>query len=426
MAYQRRIVDDVLDSVFVPRGLAAVALEGAKGVGKTATGTQRASTVLTLTAPGQREAISANPDLVVQVPAPVLIDEWQLEPSVWDRVRHAVDDDPAGGRFLLAGSAGLAPGVRVHSGAGRIVRLGMRPLAFSERGMPASTVSLGALLTGETAEVEGTTQVSLTDYVDEILRSGFPGIRDLPHRARRLQLDSYLSRIVERELPDSGAAVRRPAALRAWLAAYAAATSTDAGYATILNAATPGEGDKPARQTADVYREHLTRIFVLDPVEAWIPAFAPLKRLTLAPKHHLVDPALAARLVGVGKQSLLQGAERPLPGVRTATWLGALFESLVTQSVRVYAEAAGARVGHLRTKNTEREIDLIVEGDDHRVVAIEVKLANTVEASDVRHLNWLRDAIGDRLAARVVVYSGSYAYRRPDGVLVVPLALLGP
>ena len=115
-----------------------------------------------------------------------------------------------------------------------------------------------------------------------------------------------------------------------------------------------------------------------------------------------------------------------MPGIRTATWLGALFESLATQSVRVYAEAAGARIGHLRTKNTEREIDLIVEGDDHQVVAIEVKLANTVEAADVRHLNWLLGVIGERLAARVVLYSGRYAYRRPDGVLVVPLALLGP
>lgn len=425
MAYQRRIVDDLLDSVFVPNGLAAIALEGAKGVGKTATATQRAATVLSLNAAGQRAAIAANPDLVVDVPAPVLIDEWQLEPTVWERVRRAVDDDSTGGRFLLAGSAGVAPGVRIHSGAGRIVSLPMRPLALSERGLPAPTVSVGELLAGRVSEIDGRSEVSLPDYVDEILRSGFPGIRDLPERARRLQLDSYLSRIVERELPDSGAAVRRPAALRAWLAAYAAATSTDAGYATILDAATPGEGDKPVRQTADVYREHLTRIFVLDPVDAWIPAFAPLKRLTLAPKHHLVDPALAARLVGVGRQSLLQGAEHPLPGARTATWLGALFESLVTQSVRVYAEAAGARVGHLRTKNTEHEIDLIIEGDDHQVVAIEVKLANTVEAPDVRHLNWLHGAIGERLAARVVVYSGSYAYRRPDGVLVVPLALLG-
>jgi len=130
-------------------------------------------------------------------------------------------------------------------------------------------------------------------YADEILRSGFPGIRDLPARARQLQLDSYVTRIVERELPENGLSVRRPGALRAWLAAYAAATATNAAYSTILDAATPGEGDKPARQTATAYREHLQRIFVLDPLEAWIPAFAPLKRLTYTPKHHLVDPAIA-------------------------------------------------------------------------------------------------------------------------------------
>ncbi|MFZ1411668.1 MAG: DUF4143 domain-containing protein, partial [Micropruina sp.] len=112
---------------------------------------------------------------------------------------------------------------------------------------------------------------------------------------------------MERELPESGVSVRRPAALRSWLAAYAAATGTDAAFATILAAATPGEGDKPARQTADIYRQHLQRIFLLDPIEAWTPAFAPLKRLTHAPKHHLVDPALAARLVGVGKTGLLRG-----------------------------------------------------------------------------------------------------------------------
>ena len=267
--------------------------------------------------------------------------------------------------------------------------------------------------------------VSVPDYVDEIVRSGFRGIRDLPERARRVQLDGYLTRIVERELPDNGVVVRRPAALRAWLAAYGAATATDATYSAILDAATAGESDKPARQTVDGYREHLQRLFVLDPVPAWAPAFAPLQRLTHSPKHHLVDPALAARLVGIDAPGLLRG-----DGVRvsatTGTWVCALFESLVTQSVRVYAASAEARVGHLRTKNTDHEVDLIVEGGGGRVVAIEVKLAATVDDRDVRHLNWLHGRIGDRLADRVVVTTGEFAYRRRDGVAVVPMALLGP
>lgn len=422
MAYHRRIVDNLLDDVF--GHLPAIALEGAKGVGKTATGTQRAATVLSMNIPAQREALASNPGLVEEVPRPVLIDEWQLEPQVWDTVRRAVDTDPSGGRFLLAGSAGIAPGVRLHSGAGRIVRVPMRPLSFAERGLVEPTISLRSLLNRE-GDIAGSSDLGVGTYTDEILRSGFPGIRDLPERARNLQLDSYVARIVDRELPENGIEVRRPAALRAWLAAYAAATSTDASYSTILDAATPGEDNKPARQTVDGYRQSLTRLFVLDPVDAWHPSFSPLKRLTVTPKHHLVDPALAARLMGVGRTGLHLGE-----GTRVAsaigTWLGALFESLVTQSVRIYAEAAEAQLGHLRTRNTEQEIDLIVEAPDRSVVAIEVKLAPTVSDSDVRHLNWLYAQLGDRLVERIVITTGPLAYRRPDGVAVVPLALLGP
>lgn len=416
-------MDGLLDELF-PH-LAAIALEGAKGVGKTATAKQRARTLISLDLPAQREVVAADLDYVVQVETPVLLDEWQLQPAVWDRVRKAVDDDARGGQFLLAGSAGVAPGVRIHSGAGRIVSLTMRPLALVERGLVEPTVSLGELLTGSQPAVRGRSPVDLAGYVDEILASGFPGIRGLPERARAVQLDSYVSRILERELPENGVSVRRPNALRSWLAAYAAATATDAAYSKILDAATAGIVDKPSRATVDGYREHLGRIFVLDPIPAWVPTFNPLKRLTLSPKHHLVDPALAARLVGVGRAGLLQGAGERV-AAPTGSWLGALFESLAAQSVRVYATAASAQVGHLRTKETDREIDLIVEGEDRRVVAIEVKLSESVSDKDVRHLNWLHAQLGDRLADRVVVTTGEHAYRRPDGVAVVPLALLGP
>lgn len=423
MAYRRRIVDDVLDELF-PH-LAAIALEGAKGVGKTATASQRATTSFSLNLPRQRETVAADLDYITQVPPPVLIDEWQLMPSIWDRVRKAVDDDGAGGQFLLAGSAGVAPGVRIHSGAGRIVSIAMRPLSLAERGLVEPTVSLAELLSGTEPSIRGQSPVGISTYVEEILGSGFPGIRGLPARARDIQLDSYIARIVERELPETGVTVRRPGALRAWLTAYGAATATDASYSTILDTATAGEENKPARATVDAYREHLTRIFVLDPIPAWIPVFNPLKRLTHSPKHHLVDPALAARLVGVGQTGLLRG-EGDRVAAESGTWLGALFESLAAQSVRVYAEAASAYIGHLRTKDTAHEIDLIVEGADRRVVAIEVKLSESVGDKDVRHLNWLRDRIGDRLADRVLITTGDYAYRRTDGVAVVPLALLGP
>lgn len=144
MTYQRRIVDDMLDELF-PH-LAAIALEGAKGVGKTATASQRANTILALNRPGQRETLAADLSYIDRAPAPVLIDEWQLEPAVWDHVKVAVDEDNSGGRFLLAGSAGVAPGIRIHSGAGRIVSIPLRPLSLAERNLIEPSVSLRALL----------------------------------------------------------------------------------------------------------------------------------------------------------------------------------------------------------------------------------------------------------------------------------------
>jgi predicted AAA+ superfamily ATPase len=405
--------------------LPAIAIEGAKAVGKTVTASRRAATILGLTDEAVRLSVAANPDLVTQVPSPVLIDEWQLEPQTWQRVRRAVDDDPrAGGRFLLTGSAGIAPGVRIHSGAGRIVRLTMRPLTIAERQIEQPTVSVRDLHQGQ-AEISGTTQVQIGDYVQEILRSGFPGIRQLPHKNLDRQLDSYIERIVDSDMPDNGITIRRPNALRAWLRAYAAATSTQADYTKILNAATAGQPNKPARHTVAAYREHLQRLFVLDPVDAWVPAFSPLNRLTVSPKHHLVDPALAARLVGVGEQGLLMG-KGDLVVPTTGTWLGALFESLVVQSVRVYSEAINGRIGHLRTKNGDREIDIIVETNNLDCVALEVKLSATITDRDVAHLHWLRHHIGSRLKDAAVITTGPHAYRRPDGVAVIPLALLGP
>ena len=124
-------------------------------------------------------------------------------------MRRAVDHDPTGSRFLLAGSAGIPLGVRIHSGAGRIVRITMRPLAFSERQLEEHTISLRAILARDRPEISGSTTLGVSAYTDEILRSGFPGIRHLPERARNLQLDSYLARIVDRELPENGVEVRR-------------------------------------------------------------------------------------------------------------------------------------------------------------------------------------------------------------------------
>lgn len=248
-------------------------------------------------------------------------------------------------------------------------------------------------------------------------------MQQLPPRALRAQLAGYLERIVDRDMPDAGRTVRRPATVRAWLRAYAAATSTTTGWEKIRDAATPGSDDKPAKTTTLPYIETLTGLRILDDLDAWLPGHNHLKRLTRGPKHHLADPALAATLIGVDADALLRGDVGSFTG--DGTLLGALFESLATLTVRVHAQAAEATVAHLRSWD-QREVDLIVERRDGRVLAIEVKLSASVDDRDVRHLLWLRDKIGDQFIDAVVLTTGPSAYRRRDGVAVVPLGLLGP
>lgn len=423
MDYARRILDDELDELFptVP----AIAIDGPKGVGKTTTAEQRVRGQVRLDSKAARESIAAEPEQILSRARPLLLDEWQNVPEVWDVVRRAVDADSTGGQFLLVGSATPAPGATAHSGAGRIGRLRMRPMTLSERGVTQPTVSLRGLLSGQRDRLTGSCSLTLTDYVEEITASGFPAIRALAPRGRRFQLDSYLRNAVDRDVPDQGLAVRKPDAMLAWLRAYAAATATTASYSQILDAATPGQGDKPARSTSIAYRDVLTELWLLDPIPAWAPTGGALARLGQTPKHHLADPGLAARLLGLSREALLDGDGAPV-GPQSGTMLGHLFESLVTLCVRVPAQAAEATVGHLRTRNGDHEVDLAIVRDDGRALAIEVKLANTVNDHDTKHLHWLADRMGEHLLDAVIINTGPNAYRRPDGIGVIPLGALAP
>ncbi len=426
VTYQPRVLDAELDELLP--GMAAVAIEGAKGVGKTATAERRARSVVHLDDPGERAVAAAEPAAVLEREPPILLDEWQRVPAVWDAVRRAVDRGATNGRFLLTGSA-MPREHPAHSGAGRIVSVRMRPMSLVERGVATPTVSVRELLAGTRPALRGTTRCSLADYVREILCSGFPAFRGTSGRPLRTQLDSYLARIVDRDFRDQGITVRRPETLRRWMTAYAAATSTTASLEKIRDAATGDEQDKPAKATGLLYREVLERLWIVDPVPPWLPSNNHLTALAQAPKHQLVDPALAARLLHVDAEALLEaaplGQRAATLAPRDSTLLGRLFEGLVTLGVRVFAQGAEATVHHLRTHAGRHEVDLIVARDPRRVVAIEVKLGAEVGDDDVRHLAWLREQVGHDLLDAIVINTGPQAYRRRDGIGVVPAALLG-
>lgn len=413
--YLQRTLDSEL-SLLMPYA-PAIAIDGPKGVGKTGTASRHADAIFYLDRVEQQDIMRADPSLATAPAGSLLFDEWQYVPEVWNSVRRQVDQGAPPGRFLLTGSASPLAGVDTHSGAGRILSLRMRPLTYYERYRPQAPVSLAELLMGDSDPIAGqTTQVTLEDYFKAIVSSGFPGIFQAPQQLRRRLLDAYIQRVIDRDLPDSGYAVRHPETLRRWLTAYAAASSTTTSYSRILDATTAGDGSQPAKTTTAMYRDFLTKLWLLDSVPGWVPVNNEFTKLAVSPKHQLADPALAARLLGLGAQGLAtaQGAHMA----------GPLFESLATLSVRTAAQAAEATVSHLRTPKGDREIDLIVQGPEGQVLGIEVKLTASVTDADVRHLLWLREKAGSAVTNLVVVTTGSQAYRRQDGVAVVPLALL--
>lgn len=413
--YLPRYLDEELRELFTQ--LPAIAIDGAKGVGKTETAQRWVEHVLALDNPEVRQLIAADTVNQLTKYATTCIDEWQKYPPVWDAVRRLVDQQTPN-RFLLTGSATPVSGVDTHSGAGRIASLRLRPLSLAERPSTSPSVFISRLFLGD-AEISGETNFGLPDYAKAICETGMPQIFRASPRARRILIDGYIQRIIDHDIPEQGVLMRKPQNLRAWMSAYAAASSTTASYSAILDAASPGEPDKPAKSTTQNIRELLTQLRILDPVPGWTPTGTSLKRLTFGPKHQLFDPGIAAALTGTTPETLLSGN----PG--SMETFGQLFEALATLTVRAAGQAAEAKCYHLRTRAGEHEIDLILERYDGKVIAFEVKLATTVSENDLKHLHWLGEQIGKRLVERIVITTGQFAFRRPDGIAIVPLALLG-
>lgn len=266
--YLPRYLDATLEDLLTH--FRAVAIDGPKAVGKTETMLRHVDRTLRVDDVDTRRLIEAQGTAMWRDTARVGIDEWQYYPPLWDSVRREVDDK-APTQFILTGSASPSPDYDTHSGSGRIISNRMRPLSLAERAGTTPTISLVDIFDG-TARIEGSCDLTIEDYARQICASGFPDINPLPERHRRVALASYAQRIIDRDIADMGATVRSPASLRAWLGAYAAATATTSTYDTIMAAATPAQGDKPARATFERYRELLDKIWVSTPCRRGRPA----------------------------------------------------------------------------------------------------------------------------------------------------------
>ena len=426
--YYDRLIEPYLKNLM--KEFPAIAIDGLKGVGKTVSTKRIAATVFELDKPNDFDLITNIPDVLISQSPPMLIDEWQRIPSVWDFVRRAVDDGAKPGTFLLTGSISSAD-TNIHSGAARIIRRKMYPLSLAERGIEKPTVSIAELFSVAEpfkADISGKTDVSSRDYIYEISASGLPAFRNFAPDSRKIAFESFFASILFHDFRKQGIKLRQPETLLRWLRAYAATVSTDAGYSEILDASTAGEGNKPAAKTTIVYREALENLWLLDELMPWIEGESFFSGLKRSPKHYLADPAFAVYLLGLDERILSGGngwmsrAERF--DEKYGSIIGRLFEALVHLCLSTYASVNNSKLFFAKTYKGDHEVDFVLQKDS-KIIACEVKFSPIADISDGKHLRWFIDKVGGDCLDAMIITTGGIAYRRKDGIAVVPAALLG-
>ncbi len=415
--YRPRSVDAIVEGSLQRRG--AVLIEGCRGCGKTWTARSFARSEARLDDEATLLLAEADPGAVMVGAAPRLLDEWQNAPGLWNRVRRECDDRAVPGQFLLTGSAAPQDDITRHTGVGRIARVLMRPMSLHESGLSDGSVSMQGLFNGEAFSAMPQSGRGLAEIAASICIGGWPASLGLDTEQALLAAGDYLNEIVHLELPAANGVTHNPAAVRRLMRSIARHTATEAKTSTLA-ADTDAEG--PAgRNTVAAYLDALERVFVIEDQPAWSVQLRSRATLRRAAKRHFIDPSLSAHLLRVSPRRLLADP---------AT-LGLLFESLAVRDLRVYSQPERGEVYHYRD-DTGLEVDAVIERDDGAWIAAEVKVSPGPDAVDAaaRALLRLRSKVRpsrvDDLAAMVVVTSTGAAYRRPDGVQVVPIIALGP
>jgi uncharacterized protein len=417
MDYRPRIADAELSDRLQAAG--AVVVEGAKACGKTATARQAAaSEVLLDVDENARTAVAINPSLVLDGPTPRLIDEWQVEPQIWNHVRRAVDDRSQPGQFILAGSAVPADDATRHTGVGRFSRLRMRPMSLFESGASSGVVSLGDLLAGEATSCLDP-GLGIDNLAVQIVRGGWPGLQDLPTERVQQRLRDYLDEIRRTDIGAVDGIRRDPERVGRLIRSLARNVATHVSVTTLAGD-TEGVDGSMKRHTAGDYLTALERLFVVENQQAWAPHLRSRYVLRRAAKRHFVDPSLAAAALAASPPALL----------RDLGFLGLLFESLVVRDLRIYAQAVDGRVLQYRD-NDGLEVDAIVQLDDGRWAAFEVKLGGDKligeAAQSLATFSRRVDTARCGAPALLGVIAGSgYGYVRDDGIHVIPIGALGP
>ena len=417
MSYRTRIVEEELALLLGATG--AVLVEGAKACGKTATAMQAAASAALLDVDANiRRTIDVDPGMVLAGETPRLLDEWQLAPAIWNHVRREVDRRGSLGQFILTGSAVPADDISRHTGAGRFSRLRMRPLSLYELGRSTGSISLGQLLQGE-AQSAGPCELPVSELAELVCTGGWPGHIGGQLNAVLRANRGYVDETCRTDITRVDGKARDPVKVERLIRSLARNVATPVSLSKLATdvGGANGQGLKP--DTASEYVEALHRLMVLEDQPAWAPHLRSRKALRSMPVRHFVDPSLAVAALRATPSRLLADL----------AYFGFLFESLVIRDMRVYAQAADARVYHYREKDG-LEVDAVVETADGRWAAFEIKLGERWIPDAQKNLLRLADRMADtdhgKPAVLAVIVPNGYGYTTPDSVGVVPIGALGP
>lgn len=413
--YRRRIADQELEQRLGYIG--AVLIEGPKACGKTATATQHAKTTFRFDEDETaRSFVKLSPERLFDNPTPILFDEWQAEPAIWNKVRRQIDDHDGKGLFILTGSATPSDDAVRHSGAGRFSVMSMRPMSLYESGHSNGEISLAKLLDSERQTGLGT-HLTFNDLLHRIVIGGWPELIDADETSARRWLRDYLTNIIEVDIQKLGSR-RDPNNLRRLLESLGRSVGQATKAAEL--AKDVGGADGPiAKETLSAYLSALDRLHLLDNSEAWLPHMRSRARLRTAQVRYFVDPSLGLAALGVGTKELASDLNA----------LGLHYEALAIRDLRVYAQLLDARVDSWRDSNGN-EVDAVVTAGPNKWAAFEVKLnPDAVDEAAASLLRFRRTVDtsrhGEPSCLGVITSTGAGGLRE-DGVHVIPLGCLGP
>ena len=419
--YYDRICDKLLIEKVEAKG--AVLVKGAKWCGKTTTSVHIARSVIYMADPSRKkqylEMADINPSVLLQGEVPRLIDEWQLAPKLWDAVRFEVDRRDEFGQFILTGSAVPPDDSQIsHTGTGRITSLTMRPMALYESGDSNGSVSLALLFSGE-LDISGVSEHTLDDIAFLICRGGWPKAIDKAKKIALAQAPDYYDSVVESDISRVDDVVRDPERAKRVMKTYARNIASEATILSMLKDVKTEEGDSFSENTLRSYLTALKKIFVIEDAPAWNPNLRSKTAIRTTDTRYFVDPSIATASLGIGPKDLINDLQT----------MGLIFENMCVRDIRVYAESLGGSVYHYRDKSG-LECDCVIHLKNGSYGLVEIKLGGDKLIEDgAANLLKLKDKIDsskmkDPSFLMILCAVAPYAYKRKDGVLVVPIGCL--